>query len=90
MEGVVLTSSPFYLANAPALSALMAVVADNYRWSVKIEQERDANLLSLGDVMRMAGNQVVVAVSYICGGWEHAKTISDELWPIAWASQHGD
>lgn len=87
MKANVLFTSRFYQANAQALSVVTAVVADAYRTSVLAEREGGSRG-RLADVIRLAGNQMVIAVAMIVGGWEHAQQISGQLWPMAWESQH--
>jgi hypothetical protein len=87
MEGVVLCSSAFYMANRDALRLALALVADDFRTSVRCERGAP-ELLALGDVLRLSGNHLVLAVAFLCGGWRHMNAISDRLWPHVWANQH--
>lgn len=87
MKANVLFSSPFYQAHAHALFVTTALIADAYRASVLAERS-GGDRAKFGDVMRLAGNQMILAVAMILGGWEHMQRISDQLWPMAWESQH--
>lgn len=87
MKANVLFSSAFYRAHTPALSVATALVADAYRASVRAER-LGGSAARLADTIRLAGNQMVLAVAMIVGGWEHMQAISERLWPLAWENQH--
>jgi len=87
MRANVLFSCPFYQRNAAALQVVVALVADAYRTSVDAER-KGGSYARLADSLRLAGNQMVLAVAMIVGGWEHMQRISAQLWPLAWESQH--
>lgn len=87
MKANVLFTSAFYQAHAQTLSVVTALIADAYRTSVLAERLGGA-AARLADTIRMAGNQMVVAVAMIVGGWEHMQQISAQLWPLAWENQH--
>lgn len=87
MKANVLFSSVFYVAHAQILSVTTALIADAYRTSVLAER-RGGTAARLADTIRLAGNQMVLAVAMIVGGWEHMQQISTQLWPLAWENQH--
>lgn len=87
MKANVLFSCPFYQAHAHVLSVTTALIADAYRASVLAERA-GGDRARFGDVMRLAGNQMVLAVAMLVGGWEHMQSISEQLWPLAWENQH--
>lgn len=79
--GVVLTSCGFYRRHAEALGPLIAIVAEQYHASLGAGTSR------LGDVLRVAGNQVVLAVAYLRGGASLVRAVSEKLWPIVERTQ---
>ena len=87
MEANVLFSSPFYVTHSGPLQVVVALVADAYKTSVRGERE-GGKAGRLADTLRLAGNQMVLAVAMIVGGWAHMQRISERLWPLAWESQH--
>lgn len=78
--GVVLTSSRFYQRHAEALGPIIAIVAEQYHASLTLTG-------SMEDALRIAGNQVVLAVAYLQGGAELLRTVSNLLWPIVQKTQ---
>lgn len=79
--GAVLFSSSFYRLHAEALGPLVAVIAEEYRASLTTGHSR------LRDALRVAGNHMVLAVAYICGGGALIHQVSQQLWPIVVATQ---
>lgn len=79
-DGVVLCSSGFYRQHADALAPLISAVAEKYRASLSAPQ-------ILADALRIAGNDVVLAIAYITGGRPLVRQVSDALWPIVQATQ---
>lgn len=79
-EGVVLFSSGFYRRHAEALAPLIAAVAEKYRASLSARG-------TLGDALRIAGNDVVLAVAYLTGGRPLVRQVSDALWPLVQSTQ---
>ena len=88
MKANVLFSSPFYQAHAHVLSVVTCVIADSYGLSVRCERE-GGDKAKLVDAFRLAGNQLVIAVAMLKGGWEHAQRVSAQLWPVVFQSQLG-
>lgn len=79
-DGCVLFSSAWYGRHARALGPLVAIVAEQYRSSLGASGV-------LGDALRIAGNQVVLAVAYLQGGRPLLRVVSDQLWPLVRATQ---
>jgi hypothetical protein len=80
-QGVLLCSGRFYQRHSEALGPVLATVAEQYRQSLSREGTR------LGDALRISGNQVILLVSYLCGGQTLLRAVSDMLWPIVNQSQ---
>lgn len=82
-QGVVLCSSGFYRRHAEALGPVLAIVASQYHASLSAKGR-------LCDVLRLAGNQVVLTVAYLRGGSQLLARVSEALWPIVAATQLED
>lgn len=80
-QACVLFSAPFYQRNAGALAPLVAVVAAQYKASLTEPDDR------LRDVLRLAGNQVVLAVAYLTGGLPAVERTNRVLWEWVLVSQ---
>lgn len=80
-DAVVLCASPFWLQHSNALGPIMATVAEKYRASLQ------AGRTALSDALRIAGNDLVLAVAYIRGGRPLAAAVSNRLWPIVERTQ---
>lgn len=79
-DAVVLCCSGFFRRHAATLGPLLAVVAEKYHASLSATGR-------LADVLRLAGNDVVLAVAYIRGGTELVRQVSEALWPIVHRTQ---
>ncbi len=75
-----LFSGVFYRRHAEALGPVLAVVASKYRMSL------DA-VRPLADVLRLAGNDVVLTVAYIRGGNHLVEQVGKMLWPLVAETQ---
>lgn len=79
VQAAALFGNPFWLAYAPQLSPLVAVIAEKYRQSVIHPAPLDA--------LRFAGNDMVLMVASIRGGPSLVKLVSAKLWPIVLETQ---
>lgn len=79
-EGAVLFSSGFYRRHAEALGPMVAVIAAEYSSSIMAPK-------ALADVLRIAGNHIVLVVAYLKGGRPLVRVVSQALWPIVHATQ---
>lgn len=86
MKANVMFSSPFYQAHAHVLSVTTAVIADAYAWSVRCER-KGGDIAKLAESLRLAGNQMILAIAMIMGGWEHMQRVSAKLWPLVFDNQ---
>lgn len=79
-RGAVIFSAPFYRRHAEALGPLVGIIAAQYEKSLEVNGV-------LADALRIAGNQMVLAVAYLTGGTESVRRTSDALWPVVEATQ---
>jgi hypothetical protein len=80
-DAAVLFSSVFYHRHTAQLAPVVALVAAKYRSSLKTKSGR------LQDALRIAGNDMVLAVAYLTGGEPCIRRVSEVLWPIVEESQ---
>jgi len=79
-DAVVLCSCGFYARHANVLGPILASVAEQYRMSATVSG-------TLADVLRVAGNQVVLAVAYLRGGRPLLRAVSERLWKFVKETQ---
>lgn len=79
-RGAVIFSAPFYRRHAEALGPLVGIIAAQYEKSLEVSGV-------LADALRIAGNQMVLAVAYLTGGTDGVRRTSDALWPVVEATQ---
>lgn len=79
-DAAVLFSSRFYQTHAGSLAPVVSLVASKYRTSLTASG-------SLADALRIAGNDMVIAVAYLTGGEPAVRRVSALLWPIVHESQ---
>jgi hypothetical protein len=84
-----LYSLPFYIRHQAVLDAVLDVVTHMYADSVEWETSDVERHRRMADVLRFAGNCVVVAVARLCGwGWNEQRMVSLLLWDMSWRSHH--
>lgn len=88
VQCVLLTSHPFYLEHLQHLRAVLLVSINMYADSVAWERDSAEWKQRFADCYRHAGNEVVVAVAQLCGGYEHARKFSLEQRERCHATQH--
>lgn len=83
-------SLPFYMQHALVLQPVVASVTNNYADSVAWEKSEQPWKRNIADVIRQCGNDMILTIAWICGGYEHQRKISLKLREIAFHSQHKD
>ena len=78
-EAAVLFAAPFWRRHSEALGPMVGVIAAKYRSSVLAERDGRQRL---SDALRIAGNDMVLAVAYLRGGTDLARRVAESLWPI--------
>jgi hypothetical protein len=75
-------SCGFYREHEAELRLVWTLVRNGYADSLALREER------ITDVIRFAGNEMVRAVAFICGGWELLRKLSPLLWASSWLAHH--
>jgi len=83
-------SLPFYLRNALILQPVVASVTSTYADSVAWEKDSEPWKRNIADVIRQCGNEMVLTIAWIVGGYDHQRRISLKLRELAFHSQHKD
>lgn len=87
-RAVGLYAHPFYLRNLAGLKQVVLNVTNAYADSVAWEKSGVAWQREWADHHRHAGMEMVIAVATICGGYEHARSISQEQRSVCWHEHH--
>jgi hypothetical protein len=80
----------FYLENISALRVVALLVSNMYADSEDMKDGGKPWMRQFADVYRHAGNEMVMAVALICGGYEHVRAISFEQRATCYEVQHSD
>lgn len=88
-EANVLFTLPFYQANFAKLQTTVMLVANAYADSVAWEKSSELHQQRLSDVLRSYGNEMLIAIALICGGYQHMRRMSPKIRERSWADQHG-
>ena len=81
---------PFYVRYQSYLYSLVIVISNAYADSVKWSHSMVDAQHKMSDVLRHAGNDMLFAVAFICGGYEHLRTVSSTLREQSWLNHHDD
>jgi hypothetical protein len=84
-----LYSDPFYLRNIAALRQIALNCTSAYADSVEWESSVIPWQREWADHYRHFGNEMVVAVATIVGGYEHARKVSPFLRVVCYTEHHG-
>ncbi|MDE4621740.1 hypothetical protein [Sinorhizobium meliloti] len=77
--------NPFFIRHAQALAPLINGVIVQWQLSDEWRSSRDALKRQFGFVMREAVGSIVTAVAAICGGYDHAKTTTEDFFELCHA-----
>jgi hypothetical protein len=80
----------FYLENISALRVVALLVSNMYADSEEMRATPTKWARQFADVYRHAGNEMVMAVALICGGYEHVRAVSFEQRATCYAVQHSE
>jgi hypothetical protein len=81
-------SHPFYLRHIAELRGLAMCITNMYADSVAWEKSQIPWQHQFADCYRHAGNEMIMAVARLCGGWEHARKFSQSQRIVCWVNQH--
>lgn len=84
----VLFSHPFYLRHLFALRAVVLLVTNMYADSIAWANGPAPWQREFANCYRHCGNEMLIAVAQICGGYDHARTISLEQREQCYHTQH--
>lgn len=80
-------SDPFYRANWNVLYPINLLAANAYADSVSWQTSSDWRAL-FSDVLRSYGNEMLLMVAYLVGGWKHMRKISPKLRELSYNNHH--
>jgi len=83
-----LYSMPFYIENWFRLQPVIAQITSTYADSVAWEKADEEWKRQTSDVLRLCGNDMILQVAWIIGGYKHMRAISLKLREFAYHSQH--
>lgn len=83
-------SSSFYQAYNPFLRSIVLSVTNDFADSLKWEKATEEWKARWADTLRFCGNQMVVAVATIVGGWQLARQVSLLLREDSYMNHHKD
>lgn len=90
MHSASLFTMPFYQQFGATLLPHIAAIANLYADSVAWEKDEAEWKRRLADVWRSAGNEMIFAVAFICGGFDHMRKFSAALRAISYSDQHSN
>jgi len=88
MQANALYSTPFYIQNSARLSGVISVIVNTYADSIAWEKSDTDWKKKVSDVIRQCGNDMVITVAGIVGGFRHMRSISLKLRELAYEMQH--
>jgi hypothetical protein len=74
-----LYTHPFFVRHAARLQLLIVLVTSAYADSVAFERSGVTWKVQWADHWRHIGAEVALAVAYICGGYDHLRSVSPEM-----------
>ncbi|WP_037460668.1 hypothetical protein [Sinorhizobium fredii] len=83
----VLPANPFFARHVDRLAPLMHTVIVQWQLSDEWRSSRDALKRQFGFVMREAVGSIVTAVAAICGGYDHAKSATEDFFELCHGSR---
>jgi len=83
-----LYTTKFYQQNQTMLHPLVMMITNAYADSVKWEKSSVHRRSTIADVLRCVGNEMFFTVAYVCGGWQHQRSVSSRIRERSWELQH--
>jgi hypothetical protein len=81
-------TTPFYQENSARLSMVVILVTNAYADSVAGEHSDKIADQAIADVIRFCGNEMVLAVAFITGGYANMRALSMPLRRYSWVHHH--
>lgn len=79
---------PFYLEHMSALRVVALLVSNMYADSEDMARGSEPWHHQFAEAYRHAGNEMVMAVALICGGYEHMRDVSFDQRATCYETQH--
>lgn len=89
-EANLLYTLPFYQSNFSKLQTTVMLITNAYADSVAWERSDRVGRRRMADVLRFCGNEMVLAVALICGGFKHMRAMSPILRENSWFTHHDE
>lgn len=83
-------SSAFYQRYAIQLHSVIMVITNSYADSVKMDHSGIAWKKKVSDVLRTAGNDMLILVVGIVAGWESMRDVSELIREYSYAEHHNE
>jgi hypothetical protein len=83
-----LYSHPFYLRHLASLKQVVVNCTNAFADCVPWEKHGEAWQQQWADHYRHFGSEMVLAVAYLCGGYDNMRRISPQLRAICWHEHH--
>jgi hypothetical protein len=79
---------PFYVKHREMLFPIVLQITNAYADSVKWELSPVRHRRTIANVLSAVGDEMYFAVSMLCGGWQHMRSISAEIRERDYVNQH--
>lgn len=86
----ILYSLPFYTAHAHQLWPVVAGITNAFADSIAWSKDREKWKSDWADILRFSGNEIVLAVALIEGGFELMRQISPVVKELSWWNHHDE
>lgn len=81
-------TSNFFTKNVDMLSPLVGVITNAYLDSVEWETSPDVWKRTIADQLRSYGNEMILQVAEIVGGWPHRRKFSQRIRALSYMTHH--
>jgi hypothetical protein len=88
VDAATLYAHPFFARHALQLLPVVMLVSAEYDLSVRWERSDADWQRRWADTLRFAGNQMVVVVAALCGGYPRAALVTERLARVSWEEHH--
>lgn len=90
VEASAVFTCSFYQQHAPSLEPVVLLINSAYGDSMKWEKADMEWQRQWADTLRFSGNEMVIKVAEICGGYRLARDVSTQLREDSWTSHHNE